>query len=420
MRTSGILLSLLFLTSLHAVGLGQELTPAPREIPTTTDSAERDITVFFDANFPLSRDDINAIVQSKQFVAAAIKELSGRVPELYPSSRPDYGIVGWGTLKGAEFFAYVTGRQELIRGADGSLPLHLQVEVTQREDENNKVTAEKYAELVIKHLNKVLADLSRRSLEQRLEQLKATVDEGRRQVQMAEATVEGLSARLRQKSGDLPEAVLHELVSDVTKQRQALEVELVGMKGRSEAIQREVARLSERLKKSSADDDVVRNLKRVVALRKEQLALVKQLYSQGVAGGEPGKVAKAEEEVVLAEIDLARATQASAGPTDARLEKLNDELSQIAVGIAENEAKLKYLTTRLDEYDQILSDAAKNKAMRQQIDSEIGLIITLKQKADAAQAKVAQLESPFRPARVEVFELTPREEKPAGAKQEGR
>jgi DNA repair exonuclease SbcCD ATPase subunit len=287
----------------------------------------------------------------------------------------------------------------------------LQVEVTQLEDADSKIKAEKYAELVIKHLNKVLADLSRRSLEQQLGQLRTAADEARRKVQVAEIKVEELSMRLRNLSGALPEASLHELVSDLTKQQQALEVELAGMTGRREALQREVAKSSERLKKSSADNDVVRNLKRVVELRKEQLAQVKELYRQGVAGGGPGMVAKAEEQVVLAEIELAQAIQATARPTDAHLEKLNDELSQVAVSIAENEAKLPFLKDRLKEYEGTLAAAAQTKALREQLDYEIRELSSARLSADAAKRNVAELESSFRPARVEVFELTPKDEK---------
>jgi hypothetical protein len=417
MRIPNLLLPLVLLTPLHSVGLGQEAPTPPRAIQTTTDSAERDITLFFDPNFPLDWEDINAILQSKQFAAAAIEEISGRLPELLQRSRPDYGMVGWGTLQGADFLAYVTGRRDLIRGSDGSLPLRLQVQVTRREDDDNKVKAEKYAELVIKHLNKVLADLSRRSLEQKLVQLKAKVDEAHRKVLVTEARVAELLRH--QESGSLPEAVLHELVSDLAKQKQAIEVGLAGMTGRREALQREVAKSSERLKKASAENDVLRNLKRVVELRKEQLAQVKELYRQGVAGGGPGMVAKAEEQVVLAEIELAQAIQATARPTDAHLEKLNDELSQVAVSIAENEAKLPFLKERLFVYERTLQEAAQTKALREQLDYEIRELSSARLSADAAKADVAELEASFRPARVDVFKLTPEKEKEGNAKKEG-
>jgi DNA repair exonuclease SbcCD ATPase subunit len=389
----------------------------PHAIQITTDSAERDITVYFDPQIPFAYEDISAILKSKQFASEAIGEVTGKVPgQLVPEQAGAGGGFEWRGWKASPYNiyrAYVTGRRDLIHGSDHSLPLRLQVEVTQLEDADSKIKAEKYAELVIKHLNKVLADLSRRSLEQQLGQLRTAADEARRKVQVAEIKVEELSMRLRNLSGALPEASLHELVSDLTKQQQALEVELAGMTGRREALQREVAKSSERLKKSSADNDVVRNLKRVVELRKEQLAQVKELYRQGVAGGGPGMVAKAEEQVVLAEIELAQAIQATARPTDAHLEKLNDELSQVAVSIAENEAKLPFLKDRLNEYEGTLAAAAQTKALREQLDYEIRELSSARLSADAAKRNVAELESSFRPARVEVFELTPKDEKGA-------
>ncbi len=425
MRITNVNISLVLLCLLGSLVAGQEAPPPPRDLQPVTVSAERDITVFFETEFAFNWDDINSIIQSKQFAGAALEELTGKPSELFPANTQAYGgMPGWRALPHTSYFAHVTGRQDLIRG-EGSLPLRLHVTVSQLVDDDKasvekhpdlEVRAEKYADSIIKHLNKVLADLSRRSLEQRLAQLNATADAARRKAAAAEQKVEELGARLRIVSSAYSEPVLHELVSDLIKQQQAIEIELVGMTGRSEALQREVARSSERLKPSSADNDVVRNLKRVVELRKQQLALVKALANQGVPGGEPDKVVKAEEQVVLAEIELARATQATAGPTDARLEKLNDELSQIAVGIAENEAKLKFLTGRRDEYDSILKDAAQSKSLRQQLDSEISQLITLKQEADATQAQVAELESSFRPARVEVFELTTSEKKSNAAK----
>jgi hypothetical protein len=413
-----ICLSLLLLTPLHSVALGQEAPSPPRAIPTITDTAERDITLFFVPHFPFVLEDINAILQSKQFAAATIEELTGRRPQLVPTSRVAYGNMdGWGTLQGTEFFfAYVTGRRDLIRGSDGSIPLRLQVQVNQQEGGDNKVKAEKYAELVIKHLNKVLADLSRRSLEQRLVQLKSKVDEARRKVQVSEAKVEELSARLRQKSGALPEAVLHELVSDLTKQQQAIEVELAGMTGRREALQVEVAKASDRLKNSSKNDEVVRNLQRVLEIRTKALQSVKQLHEFGNSSTSYLDLAKAEEQVALAKVELDQAKRADARASDAHLEKLNDELSQVAVSIAENEAKLPFLRERLNEYEKTLSDASQTKAVREQLDYEIRELSSSRLSAEAAKENVAELESSFRPARVEIFELKPSDDNPSNAK----
>ena len=319
MRITYITLSLLHLSFLHSFAASQQTPPPPRAVKTITNSAERDITVFFDPQFLFDSEDINEILQSKQFAAAAIEELTGRRAQLFQKNREGYGnIPGWGAVPGAEFYAQVWGRRDLIAGSSqGSLPLRLHVVVFQPEGEG-KADAEKYAELIIKHLDKVLGDLSRRSLEQGLTQLKVTADEARRAADSATQKVEELSARLRKSASALSESALQELIGDLMQQRQSLEVDLAGMEGRAEALKREIAKSSERLKKSSAEDEVLRNLQQVLELRTAAFQLAKQASNVGARGIGPIEVTKAEEQVALAKVELAQARQAAARPSDDR------------------------------------------------------------------------------------------------------
>jgi hypothetical protein len=412
MRPSECTMALALTFLLSSFGAGQVPPTNSRVLPS---SSSRDITVVFDPELPISFDTVNEIIQSKQLAAAAIDELTGEGAQLSPSNEPLGGsIPGWVIDKSDKvYFAHASRRRDLIGGESrGSLPLRLFIQARGQSE------AEKYADLVVKHLNKVLADLSRRGFERKLAQLKAAATEAQNAADLAGNEVAETRARIRNQSSGLSISVLEELISDLKKTQQSLEVELAGMKGRAERLQAEVAKVAERVKKEPTDDEVLRNLMRVTELRKNQLTAARQAWEQGA--GKPGDVSKAEEQVALALVELAQAKRSASRPNTDQLDKLNDELSHIFVNVAENEAKLKYVIQRLDEQLQMLKQEAETKPLREQLENQTTELLNLQAEADKTAARVRQLESSFRPARVEVFELTADTKKGADAEKEGQ
>jgi hypothetical protein len=224
---------------------------------------------------------------------------------------------------------------------------------------------------------------------------------------------------VRATSSGLSTDVLQELASDLKKTQQALEVELAGMKGRATALQEEVAKTAARVRKDPTDDEVVRNLKRVLELRASQLEVLQTMFKAGAAATQVD-VMRAEEQVALAQVELAQAKEANRRSASDRLEKLNDDLAQIATSVAETEAKLDHVNRRLEEHSQLLDRETEAQPLREKLAADTANLVSFKAAADQAVAKVRQLESTFRPTRIEVFELSVGEEKPPKGEAEKR
>jgi chromosome segregation ATPase len=275
--------------------------------------------------------------------------------------------------------------------------------------ESSPDEAKKYVREVVTRLDKVLAELSRREYEQRRDQLKQAVEQAQESAQLARQRLDEVKTKLESVSAPVSETVLEGLVSDLKKQQQALELELAGIRGRTEALQKELAKMAERTKKEPAADEVLQNLRRVVELRRAQLAATRQLHEQGTVTSL--EVGKAEEQVALAQIELAQAQRAVEKPNAEQMDKLTGELAQLAINRAENEAKLKFVTNRLDETLSALKHEVQSKPLRQQLEKQLNAVANLQAQADQAAADLRTFEASFRPAHVEVLDLTPREPK---------
>jgi hypothetical protein len=69
------------------------------------------------------------------------------------------------------------------------------------------------------------------------------------------------------------------------------------------------------------------------------------------------------------------------------------------------------VTNRLDETLSALKHEVQSKPLRQQLEKQLNAVANLQAQADQAAADLRTFEASFRPAHVEVLDLTPREPK---------
>jgi len=357
------------------------------------------LKVEFDPNvLRLSREALDDVVRSKDVAGAAVQELSGKRARFATRGT---GAERWeieGTDKWHTAYVYTTN----LRGAsqDESALLLLKLRVFGQFSGTEE--AHKFAKGVAARLNKVVAELSRGEYERKLKRLLTEAQHSAGAAELAAERLDKTRAQLGRGS-ELSIPVLEELASSLKKQQQALEVDLAGMKGRQEALQVEIVKTAERVKKEPADDEVVRNLQRVLELRVQHLRGLKQLSENGtITQLEAGK---AEEAVAMAQVELAQAKRTISRSATDQLDKLNSDLALIAVNTAEHEAKLKYVTDQLERNIAMLREAREAEPLREKIVRETKTVDNLRLQAEQAAAKVRQLESSFRPAKVEVFDL---------------
>ena len=212
----------------------------------------------------------------------------------------------------------------------------------------------KYFSALSKRIEKELTAIMRRQFDKEIERQRKSVSQEIAPADEAGASVDKKREELRRLESGVPKQVLAESVSNLLKQQQEFELDLVGMKGREDALKVEVAKIADRVKSGSVDDEVVRNLKRVIELRAQQLKRLRQLVENGTVSIED--IGKAEEQVALAEVELAQAKRGTSRSATEQLDKLNADLTQLAISKAEAESKLEFIKGQLDHYSKLLRE----------------------------------------------------------------
>lgn len=262
----------------------------------------------------------------------------------------------------------------------------------------------RYHEAVRKRLEDALNQLSRREIEKRLARQRQLLEDNRKSAEIERSRLNDKRQDLRGISSGLPQSVLEESVSNLQQQQQALELEIAGFKGRTAALERQIAKATEELKQQPADDEVTQNLKRVLELRKRTLGRMRALRESGTVT--EVEMAKQEEQVALAEVELAQAKRQGANSVRARLDALNAELEKIAVERADAETKLEYVTKHLgDALQELKTEIDRAQPLRDEITAEAAIAQQMAAEVRQAEAELRRLEASFRPASVEVFEF---------------
>jgi hypothetical protein len=182
---------------------------------------------------------------------------------------------------------------------------------------------------------------------------------------------------------NIPEKVLLDDRSSLFREKQNLEMELARLKGRMPAIETQIVRIKKEVDEKIQEDQISKELKKVLDLQVQHLELVKKLAENGRA--QETQVVDEEQAVARAKIELARRREkigASAG-TD-QLTKLSNELATLAIDMAEKKAMLDVIKTQLDQTQQHLTSADLS-------DPQVSRIHMAAQAVEIAERRVSDL-----------------------------
>jgi hypothetical protein len=146
---------------------------------------------------------------------------------------------------------------------------------------------------------------------------------------------------------DIPEKVLLDDRSGLFREKQNLEMELARLQGRMPAIETQIRRIKDEIDEKIRGDQVSEELRKILDMQVKRLEGFKKLVDDGdINGG----VADAEEKVARAKIELAkRREQIGISAGSDQLAKLNNELSTLAIDMAEKKAMLDVIKKQLDQ-----------------------------------------------------------------------
>jgi hypothetical protein len=353
-------------------------------------------------HLPVNFEQLNQIVVSAQVTGAAVTDLSGK-----PAKPADDNKWAW--TDGQTTYTVVCNAlmRRGGRGPLGGLELSLRFFIKGDAKSRTDANLTRLAEAVARRLAEALTETSSREAKAEAEKERRALEEERRLAAESEDRVRQLRQQLRAIAPpEATQALLTETLSSLQRQQQGFELELVGMKGRAEAIQTQIKYLTERLKGRAESDEIVKNLERVVNLRAQQLQRVTDLKIYRTI--DEAAKAKAEEEFFLAQVELDRAKrEAQKGPND-QLDKLNSDLADIAISTASLDAKLKYVSQKLDETRKLLAiDINDAQPVRDRLAAESAALQAALAEVQKRQVELARASAAIQRVTVEMVDIMP-------------
>jgi len=153
---------------------------------------------------------------------------------------------------------------------------------------------------------------------------------------------------------DIPREMLLGEKENLLAEKQNLEMELARAQGRIPAIDVQIIRIKKEIEEKVQNDQISRELRKILDLQIRHLESVKRLAESGRA--QPGQVADAEEKVARANIELAkRRDQIGASAGSELLIQFTNELATMAIDMAEKKAMLEVVKKQLDQMQQQLT-----------------------------------------------------------------
>jgi hypothetical protein len=272
----------------------------------------------------------------------------------------------------------------------------------------------RYHEAVRKRFEEALDTIAKREFAKHVDRQAELAEVDRSLAQAAQEGVAAKRAQLRKVSAGLPQAVLEDSVSNLMKQKQSLELDELGLDVRAAQFREQAKAATDLLKKARPDEEILADLNRVRQSRVQTLDRLRALHKQGVITG--AEIAKAEEEVAIAQMEINQATRDAAKAPSDRVEKLNAELASITVALMEARQKKQYIGHQLAELQESLNrEISEAKPLREEIVAQSALAQEFAADARKREAELLRLKASYRPARVEVFDLKAIEENPIDA-----
>ena len=145
---------------------------------------------------------------------------------------------------------------------------------------------------------------------------------------------------------------------DLTRNIQAIEMDLASMDARRKAIEEQISRTQNKMAERQDGDEITRELRRIMQTNEELLSRLETQVQSGRLA--PSELVRAKEGVMKARIELARRREELAKSAGGeQMSRLSSELSNMAIDGAENKARLEILLNLRDKTQVQLDQASK-------------------------------------------------------------
>jgi hypothetical protein len=166
---------------------------------------------------------------------------------------------------------------------------------------------------------------------------------------------------------DVSPESLHVTARTLEEQRETLMLETAGGNARRDALAEALAAQSATAAGSLQNDPILIEMTKVVGFKEDAIKYKEQMRKEGVAG--PAEVEAAQADLSEAKIRLAQRQQEVAGNNLAdSLTALRTEITSLAVAEKEREARLQFISKRLDELASALDNSDRFEQENENLD----------------------------------------------------
>ena len=216
---------------------------------------------------------------------------------------------------------------------------------------------------------KALLDAIRKEEQKHKEKVQALLAASERDAETAKRRFEEVRDRQAELMAlsELPYEVLQDSVASLQREKQSIQLELVGLQAREAAIQEQVKAAAERAK-SGPSAEIIDNLAEILSVRQRDLERATAL--EKAASVSQQEVLQAREQLLMAKIELAKA-RAGATASAPQVDRFNTDLAQVSIDTTVAKARLEFVQRELEEQLARSREQRKIEEELQDLDTQI-------------------------------------------------
>ena len=217
------------------------------------------------------------------------------------------------------------------------------------------------------------SQLSPEERQQKIELYQKRIAECRKQIETETAEKEKITRELST-LGSSPVGMNFDVYQSFAIKATDVEIEVQAKEGQLAELEKQIALLSQRAAAQAQQDEIIQKLQEIIRLKKDAVAMAEKMYEKGTLGN-PMELNQAKIQLAETEIQLAtRKNELAEKGTMEIAGKLNEQLVQCCVELAEQKARKEAIDKRLKQIPQLMAlDSQKTQcSMRAgQLDAEI-------------------------------------------------
>lgn len=350
------------------------------EPPENGQAATRLLRITFDHRLPLGVDGLHRIAMSDSVLSSAAREIDG----LHTEEAPGIVWVNFEMIGDSGFFSSAKAiLAQLDVVIDARVP-----DAGEKAEQLVTAVADRIEMLILE-----TAERGRHELQMCLDKAEEDYAHARDRLEEVQRVQQELFTEAgTTQLGESGSVFASRLGGDeIAENIPGLRMEIVALEARSEAITERIAMLGERTGVDKDDHPVLRELAKVVEIRRGELSRIQHLAERGSVGNQELEEVQLALAMAEAELHEARMKLVERGRGEL-LAALNEQLIDVGVEIAEKTARLEFLEDRLEE---IRRPELLELRHRYERDVEIALPIAQQALKDAAVRK-ARIEQEWR------------------------